>query len=52
MLFRPSQSALEQFYDRWCLSGAGHHSAMAYGHLSGTLARLAGMLGIEYELVR
>ena len=52
MLFRPAQSPLEEFYNRWCLSGAGHHSAMAYGHLSGTLAKVAGMLGIEYELVR
>jgi L-arabinose isomerase len=52
MLFRAADSSLEEFYNRWCLSGAGHHSAMAYGHLSGTLARLAGMLGIAYELVR
>ncbi len=52
MLFRAAQSSLEEFYNRWCLAGAGHHSAMAYGHLSGTLAKLAGMLGIEYELVR
>jgi L-arabinose isomerase len=52
MLFRPAQSSLEEFYNRWCLTGAGHHSAMAYGHLSGTLAKVAGMLGIEYELVR
>jgi L-arabinose isomerase len=51
MLFRPAQSALEDFYDRWCLAGAGHHSAVAYGHLSHQLGVLAEMLGVEFESV-
>jgi L-arabinose isomerase len=52
MLFQPAASTLEAFYDRWCQSGAGHHSAIAYGHWSGTLEKLARMLGIEFEVVR
>jgi L-arabinose isomerase len=52
MLFRPASSGLEDFYDAWCLAGAGHHSAIAYGHLGGSLRRLAEMLNIDYTLVR
>jgi L-arabinose isomerase len=52
MLFRPAQSSLEDFYDRWCLAGAGHHHAVAYGHLGGSLAVLAEMIGVDFELVR
>jgi L-arabinose isomerase len=52
MLFRPAQSSLEDFYDRWCLAGAGHHSAVAYGHLSSQLASLAQMIGVEFVSVR
>jgi L-arabinose isomerase len=52
MLFRPAASRLEDFYDIWCQSGAGHHSALAYGHLGSVLETLARMLGIEFELVR
>jgi L-arabinose isomerase len=52
MLFRPAQTSLEEFYDRWCLSGAGHHSALAYGHLGSALQTLAKMLNLQYELVR
>ncbi|MGQ9684671.1 MAG: hypothetical protein ACUVX9_19285 [Anaerolineae bacterium] len=52
MLWRPAESSLEAFYDRWCLAGAGHHSAVAYGHLGSDLAALAEMLNIEHVLVR
>lgn len=52
MLFRPAESSIEDFYDRWCLAGAGHHHAFAYGHLSAELAFVAEMLGIDHELVR
>ncbi len=52
MLFRPAASTLEEFYDRWCLAGAGHHSAIAYGHLGGDLASLAEMMSVDFELVR
>ena len=52
MLFKPAASSLEEFYNSWCQSGAGHHSALAYGHLGGVLKTLARMLGIEFELVR
>lgn len=52
MLFRPVASSLEDFYDRWCLSGAGHHSALAYGHLADRLEVLARMMNVEFELVR
>jgi L-arabinose isomerase len=52
MLFQPAESTLEDFYNRWCQSGAGHHSALAYGHLGSVLKTLASMLGIEFELVR
>jgi L-arabinose isomerase len=52
MLFRPAQSSLEEFYDRWCLAGAGHHSAVAYGHLGESLAALAEMMRVDFELIR
>jgi L-arabinose isomerase len=52
MLWRPAHSRLEDFYDRWCLAGAGHHSAIAYGHLSDQLASLAQMMDIEFVDVR
>lgn len=52
MLFRPASSALEDFYDQWCLAGAGHHSAVAYGHLGQDLAAVAEMIGADYEIVR
>lgn len=52
MLFRPSQSTLESFYDAWCLAGAGHHSAFAYGWIINDLAILAQMLGIGFEAIR
>jgi L-arabinose isomerase len=52
MLFRPAQSTLEEFYDRWCLAGAGHHSAVAYGHLGHSLAALAKIMRVDFELVR
>ncbi|MHB1296523.1 MAG: hypothetical protein ACYC4R_16210 [Anaerolineae bacterium] len=52
MLFRPAASALGGFYDAWCLAGAGHHSAVAYGHLGEDLRTLATMMGLDFELVR
>jgi L-arabinose isomerase len=52
MLFCASQSSLESFYDRWCLAGAGHHSAVAYGHLGSELATLAEMIGIDCATIR
>ncbi len=52
MLFRPADSTLEGFYDRWCLEGAGHHSAVAYGYLGEDLRALAEMLRVDYALVR
>jgi len=52
MLFRPAESPLEAFYDRWCLAGAGHHSAFAYGHLGEDLRTLAEMMGIDFALIR
>ena len=52
MLFRPAASSLEEFYDRWCLAGAGHHSAVTYGHLGEDLRALAEMMRLDFELVR
>jgi len=52
MLFRPAESTLEAFYDRWCLAGAGHHSSVAYGQLGEDLRALAEMMGLDFELVR
>lgn len=52
MLFRAAESSLEDFYDQWCLAGAGHHSAFAYGHLSAELKAIAEMMGVDYEFVR
>lgn len=52
MLFRPAASQLEDFYDRWCLAGAGHHSALAYGHLGSKLEILAKMMNVDFEIIR
>jgi L-arabinose isomerase len=52
MLFQAADSALEDFFDAWCLAGAGHHSAIGYGHLGSRLETLAKMMGMDYELVR
>jgi L-arabinose isomerase len=52
MLWKPAETSLEMFYDQWTLQGAGHHSAIAYGHLGHSLKILAEMLGVEYCLVR
>lgn len=52
MLFRPSQSTIEEFYDRWCLAGAGHHSALAYGHLGRDLEIIASMIDIDFEMIQ
>lgn len=52
MLWQPDGGSVEDFYDRWCAAGAGHHSALAYGRLSQPLEALAGMLGVEFERVR
>jgi len=52
MLWRAADSSLEDFYDQWCLAGAGHHSAFAYGHLGAQLATLASMMQIDFKLVR
>ncbi len=52
MLWRPAESTLEAFYDRWCLAGAGHHLAIAYGHVGEDLRTLAEMMRVDFELVR
>ena len=52
MLFRPAASTIEAFYDAWCHAGAGHHSAVAYGHLATDLTTVARLLGIDCEVVR
>ena len=52
MLFRPSSSSLEDFYDQWCLAGAGHHSALAYGHWGKELEILAKMMKLDFEIIR
>jgi L-arabinose isomerase len=52
MLWKPAETSLEMFYDQWTLQGAGHHSAIAYGHLGHSLKILAEMLGVEYCLIR
>jgi L-arabinose isomerase len=52
MLFRPAASPLEDFYDRWCLAGAGHHSALAYGHLGSELEILSRMMNVDFEIIR
>ncbi len=52
MFWRPVESTLEAFYDHWSLAGAGHHSAIGYGHLGEDLQALATVMGIDFELVR
>ena len=47
----PGREHPRGFYDAWCLAGAGHHSAVAYGHLGESLAALAEMMRVDFELI-
>jgi L-arabinose isomerase len=47
MLFRYSNSSIIDFCDNWLLAGSPHHMALAYGHLSEQVEKVADLLGIE-----
>lgn len=48
MLFKPSHLAIEDWCNSWCMAGAPHHMALAYGHLSGQLKLLAEMAHLDF----
>jgi L-arabinose isomerase len=50
--FRPdSPDGLNGFLTRFSLAGGSHHQAMAYGRWSGTLEKIATLLGLAYVRV-
>ena len=51
MTFRHSSGSLEEYCDRWCLAGAPHHMALAYGRLGSKVRRVGDLLGIEVVIV-
>jgi L-arabinose isomerase len=52
MLFKPLGLGIAEWCNRWCLSGAPHHQALAYGHLADRLIKVAELLGIEALVVK
>lgn len=51
MLFRYSGGTVEEYCNRWCLAGAPHHMALAYGRLAHKVSLVAKLLGIEAVVV-
>jgi L-arabinose isomerase len=43
---------LKEFLERFAYAGGSHHSALAYGRWSGSLQRLAWMMGWELETIQ
>ena len=42
----------KNFIKRWVMAGPTHHYALGLGHKADTIAKIADILGIEYEIVR
>lgn len=42
----------KNFIKRWVMAGPTHHYALGLGHKADTIAKIAEILGIEYEIVR
>ncbi len=40
------------FIKRWVMAGPTHHYALGIGHHGDTIAKIAGVLGIEWEIIR
>jgi len=40
------------FIKKWVLAGPTHHYALGLGHKADTIAKIADILGIEYEIIR
>ena len=51
MLFKPKGLGIAEWCDKWCLSGAPHHHALAYGHLADKLIKVAELLGVETMVI-
>lgn len=47
-VFEPSA---KEFIKRWVMAGPTHHYALGIGHHAGTIAKIAEILGVEYEIV-
>lgn len=47
--FAPNTKA---FIKSWVMAGPTHHYALGIGHHADTIAKIAGVLGIEYEIIR
>lgn len=51
MLFRYRHGGISEFCDRWLLAGSPHHMALAYGHLSEQVEKIASLLGVDFKSV-
>jgi len=51
MAFRYPKGSIAEYATKWCASGASHHHALAYGQWTGTLVKIAHLLGVEYEII-
>jgi L-arabinose isomerase len=51
MLFRYAGGSIADYATRWVEAGPSHHMVGAYGHLAGSLQKLAAMTGMEAVLV-
>jgi L-arabinose isomerase len=48
MLFKPKKLGIAEWCNGWLMAGAPHHMALAYGHLSDKLRRLAKLGSWDY----
>ena len=43
---------IRDFIKKWVMAGPTHHYALGIGHRADTIAKIADILGIEYEIIR
>ncbi len=51
MTFRYSGGGIQEYCNRWCLAGAFHHMALAYGRQAKKVQRVAELLGIDSVII-
>jgi len=43
---------IRDFIKKWVMAGPTHHYALGIGHRADTVAKIAEILGIDYEIIR